>query len=652
MAEVVPRPSYSPDTYGTDYAEVAYRTYNAGNTAQYGSATPYVEANLAGTLRIGEWTVDPDLNRLECGSESVRLEPKIMQVLLALASAPGTVFSKDVLLKKVWPETFVTEEVLTRSISELRKVFKDNPREPGYIETIPKSGYRLVAPVVVHGASQQNQSRSFFASRAIAGCAVALVVLAGITLYLFRYQKRHAAAPAINSIAVLQFSNLSGNSDDNYLAESLTEELTTHLAKISALRVVSRTSAQHYKNSRQTIPQIARELHVDAIVEGSVLHSGDKIRIAAQLIHAGSDRHLWAESYDRDLRDMLAAQNDVARDVVRHIKLTLTPDEQRQFTTQPAVDSAAYQFYLKGRYHWRKRLEYDQAIENFQRSIQSDGSFAPAYSGLADSYFTKIVNEGHAVEWMPRTRAAAVKALELDPNLPEAHISLAQIDAFYDWDWAAAEREYKRANELDNNSGAAHQQYALFLALRKRFPEAKYQAERAQELDPVSAYAMNNAARVLFYARDYDAAEAAAKRALDLDQNYALAHAMLAYIYQQKGMDAEAFQHHVRNFELWGASVYYLAAMRSGFKASGLRGVWEQSLIHDLEACKNADCIADDVATDYALLGKDKESLLWWAKACDQKSVWVLQLAVAPELDRLHRYKEYQELSRRIGLPE
>jgi TolB-like protein/DNA-binding winged helix-turn-helix (wHTH) protein len=472
---------------------------------------------LAGKFNIGEWLVEPDLNRLRCGSESVRLEPKIMQVLLTLASLPGTVFSKEQLLKKVWPETFVTEEVLTRSISELRKVFRDNPREPGYIETIPKSGYRLVAPVVVHDPPDAGQSgRAFSKTTTMTSAALALAVLICVGFYWWRYEKRQPPAPLIESIAVLQFSNVSGTQDDEYLGDALTEELTTQLAKIAALRVVSRTSAMHYKNTQETIPQIARELKVDAILEGSVLHSGDRIRIAVQLIHTGSDRHVWAETYDRELRDLLAAENDVARDVVRHVRLTLTASEQRQFAAPTAVDSVAYQSYLKGRYHWRKRLEYDQAIDNFQRSIQSDGSFAPAYSGLADSYFTKIVNEGHASEWMPRVRAAAARALELDPSLPEAHISLAQIYAFYDWDWAAAEREYRRAIELDSNLAEGHQHYALFLALRKRFPEAKYEAQRAQDLDPVSAYAMNNAARVLFYAREYDAAEAAAKRALEL----------------------------------------------------------------------------------------------------------------------------------------
>jgi TolB-like protein/DNA-binding winged helix-turn-helix (wHTH) protein len=610
---------------------------------------------LAGKLNIGEWAVDPDLNRVQRAGESVRLEPKIMQVLLTLASLPGTVFSKEQLLKKVWPETFVTEEVLTRSISELRKVFRDNPREPQYIETIPKSGYRLVAPVVVHDASDVSHSPRVFSKKtAIIGGALALAVLSCVAFYMWRYEKRPPPAPLIESIAVLQFSNVSGTPDDEYLADALTEELTTQLAKIGTLRVVSRTSAMHYKNTQETIPQIARELKVDAILAGSVLHSGDRIRIAAQLIHAGSDRHVWAETYDRDMRDMLAAENDVARDVVRHVKLTLTASEQRQFATPPAVDSAAYQSYLKGRYHWRKRLEYDQAIEDFERSIQSDGSFAPAYSGLADSYFTKIINEGHAEEWMPRVRTAAAKALELDPSLPEAHISLAQIYAFYDWDWAAAEREYRRAIELDSNLALAHQQYALFLALRKRFPEAKYEAQRAEDLDPVSPYAMNNAARVLFYAREYDAAETAAKRALELDHNYALAHAVLSYIYQQKGMESEAFQHRLRDFELWGSSAEDLAAMRRGFKASGLRGVWKQSLVRDLRACRPGatDCIADDVATDYAMLGKDKESLLWWNKACEQKSLWVVELAVRPGLERLQGYKEYQELARRIGLPE
>jgi TolB-like protein/DNA-binding winged helix-turn-helix (wHTH) protein len=603
-------------------------------------------------LQIGEWTLTPELNRLECGKESVRVEPKIVQVLLTLAGQPGVVFTKEELLRKVWPDTFVSEEVLTRSVSELRKIFKDNPKNPTYIETIPKGGYRLVAPVVSEQAGEPGKlpsSRAKAVRRAVAA-GMAIAVLAVLTVYLARIFMRKTAPPQIASLAVLPLTNLSGDPSEEYFADALTDELTTLLGKITEVRVISRTSAMHYKKSPLTAPQIARELGVDALVEGSVLHSGDKVRITAQLIYAPADRHLWAETYDRDMRDIVALQNDVARNIAQHIEVTLTPAEKRRLEKAPEVDSRAYQFYLKGRYFWSKRTEYEKAIDNFQQSVNSDPSFAPAYSGLADSYSTKIINEGHAEEWVPRTKAAAAKALELDPDLAEAHISQAMIHAFYDWDWAGAESEFKKAVELAPNLAAPHQHYALFLALRGRAAEAKFETQRAEALDPVSPYVFDTSARVAYFARDYDAAERAAKRALELDPNYAVAHGVLVYVYLQKAMIPEAFEHYEKNMMLWGRSAEFSSSLRKRFRVSGMRGVWEEALKSDLEQCKTKDCIADDVAMDYAELGKNEESLAWWSKACDEKSVWVLTLAVDPALDRLRPYKEYQTLVRRIGL--
>jgi TolB-like protein/DNA-binding winged helix-turn-helix (wHTH) protein/Tfp pilus assembly protein PilF len=609
---------------------------------------------LTRKLRIGDWTLTPELNKLECGKETVRVEPKIIQVLLLLATQPGAVFSKEHILRKVWPDTFVSEEVLTRSVSELRKVFKDNPKAPRYIETIPKGGYRLLAPVVPADAAPEDNLRDIPGKKVkiIAGLGASALLLAIIAFYFLNPRRHKPASPSIHSLVVLPLTNLSGDPAEDYFADALTDELTTVLAGIGELRVVSRTSAIHYKDTRMTAPEIARELGVDALVEGSILRSGERIRITAQLITAPTDRHIWAETYDRDMRDIIALQNDLARNIARHVEISLTPDERRHLAHAPAVDSRAYQFYLKGRYFWSKRTEYEKAIDNFQHSLESDPSFAPAYSGLADSYLTKIVNEGHANEWITRARAAADKATELDPALPEAHISLALISTLYDWDWAAAEREFKRAIELSPNSAGSHQHFALFLALRRRPSEAKYETQRAEELDPTAPYVFNTSARVFYYGRDYDAAERAAKRALEFDSEYALAHAILSYVYFQKGMIAQAFAHYQSNMILWGTRQDEVQRIQRGFQASGMRGVWQEALRRDLQACRSNDCIPDDVAMDYALLGKNQESLAWWSKACDQKSLWVLDLAVNPALDHLHSYKEYDALAQRIGLPE
>jgi TolB-like protein len=597
----------------------------------------------------------PEQNRLARGEESVRVEPKMTQVLVALAAEPGAVVSKEELLRRVWADTFVTEEVLTRSISELRKIFKDNSKAPKYIETIPKVGYRLLVPVVVLEGGVPAVvplvvgPRNF---RRVAAVGIFAVAIAMLAVYLEHAHRAHAAQPRILSLAVLPLANLSGDTEQDYFADSLTDELTTTLAKIGELRVASRASAMQYKNTRKSTPEIARELGVDAVVEGTVVHSGERVRITAQLIDATTDRHLWAETYERDLRDILALQNDLAGNIARHIEITLTPDDKKRLAHSPAVDSRAYQLYLQGRYFWKKRTEYEKAIEAFQRSVESDSSFAPAYSGLADSYLTKFINGGKTEECIPRAKAAVDKALQLDPASDEALVSAAMIATMYDWDWAAADSEYKKAIALNPNSASARQHYALFLALRRRPDEAKFEILRAQELDPVSPAVWNHSARVFYYGRDYAAAESTAKRSLELDPDYAVAHGILASIYLTTDKIPEAFTHFETNQRLWGMPPQDFERVRRSYQAEGMRGVWKEELRQALELCKTDECVPDDVATDYAWLGKNKESLEWWKRAVDAKSPWVLDLAVNPAMDGLRGEPEYQAIARRVGFPE
>jgi serine/threonine protein kinase/TolB-like protein/Tfp pilus assembly protein PilF len=510
------------------------------------------------------------------------------------------------------------------------------------------SGVKVVVPIAV------GRKRKILVPAAV---VIVAALVAGSLYFRSRVRGRIGAAPAgliqgnFKSLAVLPLENLSHDAQQEYFVDGMTDELITALSRISGLRVISRTSVMRYKITSKTLPEIARELNVDGIVEGAVLRSGDRVRISAQLIDPQRDQHVWADSYERDLRDVLALQNEVASDVARQIAIRLTAHEQKQVTKAPRVDSPAYQLYLEGRFFLNKRTEYEKAIANFHHSLELDPSFAAAYSGLADAYLAQVINEGHAKSSMPRIHAAAAKALELDPDMPEAHISLAEIYHFYDWDWDAAEREYKKAIELNSNLVSAHQQYSLFLALRHQFERAKHEIERAEELDPVSPYVFNIAARVLYYSRDFDGAEQAAKRALELDPRYAVAHAVLGYVYEQKKMNAKAFDQYQQNLTLWGTSPQKLMLIRKQFLAAGLRGYWQEMLNIDLEQCQTDRCVADDVARDYVALGRNKESFKWWEKAYDERSGWVLTLATDPALDQLRLYPEYHELVRRIGLP-
>jgi TolB-like protein len=294
---------------------------------------------------------------------------------------------------------------------------------------------------------------------------------------------------AITSLAVLPLANLSRDPEQEYFADGMTEALITDLSRIGSLRVVSRTSVMHYKSTEKPLPEVARELKVDGIVEGSVLRSGDRVRITAQLIRAADDRHLWAESYERELRDILVLQGAVAQDIAGQIKGQLTAQEHGQLTNRPAAKPAAYLAYVRGRYFWNKRNEESlkTATTYFEEALREDPAYAPAYSGLADSYFYRGYGFGRLPprEAMPKAEAAALKALALDDTLAEAHTSLALLKFFYDWDWPGAEREFRRAIELNPNYPTAHHGYSVFLAAMRRSDESVAEARRALEADPL-----------------------------------------------------------------------------------------------------------------------------------------------------------------------
>jgi len=344
--------------------------------------------------------------------------------------------------------------------------------------------------------------------------------------------KRKAAVGHIKAIAVLPLTNLSRDSEQDYFTDGMTEALITDLAQIGALRVISRTSSMRYKCTDKPLPQIARELSVDALVEGSVLRAGDRVRITAQLIHAATDQHLWAKSYERDLRDILALQSEVARAVADEVQIKLTPQEQARLARSPQVNPAVHEAYLRGRYHWAKGTEQGlrKSIEYFEEAIAKDPSYALAYCGLADSInmlvspILELMPPGEAA---PKAKAAALRALELDETLAEAHTSLGRINFYFDWDWAGAEKAFRRAIELNVNSSLAHHTYALLLSVLGRHAEAIHESRRAVELDPLSLLSNSIFASVYCCARQFENAEEQFRKTLELDPNFALARWML-----------------------------------------------------------------------------------------------------------------------------
>lgn len=453
---------------------------------------------MAGGFRLAEWTVEPQLNSLEFDGHTIRLEPKVMQVLVCLADHGGEPVPKDQLIRAVWADTFVTDDVLTRCISELRKALNDDSKQPRFIETIPKGGYRLLPPVEPLVSKTQTKASHrlrravlLSLSGVLLLAAVALFGLPGFRKQLFQWFNRgHEArkSPTARSIAVLPLENLSGDESQEYFAEGMTDQLITDLAKIGSLRVISRTSTSQFKKTVKPLPEIARALNVELIVTGTVARSGDQVRITAQLVDGKNDTHLWAQDFQRELQNVLKLESDIAQDIAREIRVELTKEDGTRLEASPTVNRTAHDAYLRGRYQWNKKTgrALEESIRLYQQAIDSDPGYALAYAGMADSYIL-LENNGQLspTEANPLIRIAARKAVEADPNLADAHMVLADCGE-REWDWAGAEREYRRAIELNPGLARAHHWYALLLVNMNRPNEAIAEIQRAVDLDPLT----------------------------------------------------------------------------------------------------------------------------------------------------------------------
>ncbi len=479
---------------------------------------PYAVGSVVdGDFRLASWLVRPSLNSVSRNGTSAQLEPKVMAVLVCLAAHAPDPVSKEKLLQEVWSDTFVGEGVLVRSIFELRRVFEDEAKEPRVIQTIAKRGYRLVAPVVpVNATSGDHSAASWAGERAHGGArwgsrtwqigalaVVGVVLLCGLLFALNVGGLRDrmlgkSDVPVIRSLAVLPLKNLSDDPAQKYFTYGMADELIADLSQVSTLKVTSHTSVLRYENADKPIPQIARELHVDAVVEGAVQRSGDRVHITAQLIFAPNDTHVWARSYDRDVHDVLGLQSALAKEITGEIRVKMTPAETARLTKPRTVNPKALDAYWKGQYHLavlqnideakgQEKLsedEFHQALASFQQAIELDPNYAPAYLGYSDA-ISEWGNSGWGNSALfANERSALMKALELDDSLAKAHWALAEGYFYEDWNWAAAEKEYKRALELEPNSAEAHYRYANYLDAMGRLEEGLKEHELQLRLDP------------------------------------------------------------------------------------------------------------------------------------------------------------------------
>ncbi len=489
----------------------------------------------------------------------------------------------------------------------------------------------------------------------VAAGLVAVVLAIGWGLGGWRERLFGAAKPGrIDSLAVLPLENLSRDAEQEYFADGMTEALITNLARIGALRVSSRTSIMRYKGGRKPLDEIARELGVDAVVEGSVLRSEGRVRITAQLIHAATDKHLWAEDYERDLRDVLTLQSEVARAIAREIEIHVTPQEEMRLTSARRVNPEAYEAYLQGRHFWNKRSEESlkRALAHFERAIEKDPAYAPAYAGLADSY-NLLARYGSMPprEAISRGKAAATKALELDDSLAEAHASLGYAKLVYDWDWAGFERPARRAIELNPRYAMAHLWYAGGLMASGRLEEAAREVKLAHELEPLMMIINVNVGRIVYYyPRQYDRAIEQYRKAIELDPNFAESYIWLGKAYERKSRYAEAIAAFQKAVALRAASVDK-GALGHALAVAGRRDEAQQ-VLNELKALSKKQYVSSyDIAFIYMGLGDHDLAFEWLQKACEERHPLLIFLRVEPQFDPIRSDPRFADLLRRVGLP-
>ena len=536
------------------------------------------------------------------------------------------------------------EQVINKALEKDRDVRYQSAAE---LRADLKRLKRDSAPVITNTASLVRWSRNQIIATVLALAATVGVLTVGAKIYFARPAKR------IGSIAVLPLENLSRNPEEEYFADGMTEELTTDLAKIGGLRVISRTSAMQYKGTKKSLPEIGRELNVDLVLEGSVLRAGDRVRITAQLIRATTDEHLWAETYDRDLKDVLPLQGEVARTIASQIKVTLSPEEQSRLTPPPAVNSKAHEDYLKGLYYLHRNTEGDlrTAIEYFQRTTEQDPNYASGFAGLASAYANLSSNYRAPREVMPQAKAAALRALELDQNLAEAHAWLGFVSINFDWDAVTAEKELKRATELNPSYADAHAIYAWCLSGMGRHEQAIAEAKRAMELDPFSRFTYGDPSWVLLMARRYDRAILESQTVVERQPDFGYARAVLGLSYAENGRYAEAVTE-AQSATRLDDSPLMLALLVQVHALSGNRSE-AMRVLEDLEQLTKRRYVCSyEVATAYVLLREKDQAFRWFDKAVEDRSDCMVVLAVDPRLDSLRSDPRFQDLLRRVGLPQ
>ncbi len=614
-------------------------------------------------IQFGVFEVDLRAGELRRQGMKLKLQEKPFQVLTVLLERPGEVVTREELQRRLWPEdTFVDfDHSMNTAVNKLREALGDSAESPRFIETLPKRGYRFIALVQPAGRGLAGAEVAPAMGRrpAVIGVVAALVVVLALGAYLVwqRWGRRATPPEGRIMLAVLPFENLSGDPEQEYFSDGMTEEMISQLGQVhpERLGVIARTSAMRYKKTDKRIDEIGRELGVDYVVEGSVRRANERVRVTAQLIQVSDQTKVWSDSYESSVGDVLALQNEVARAIASEIQLKFTPQEETLPARTRPVNPEAYEAFLKGRYYFHKGnlANFKQAFEHFQQAISKDPNYAPAHVGLAECYTQGNYLGLQPREAMPKAKAAALKALELDEELGDAHAALASALFYYDWDWEAAGREFKRALELDPGSTHVHASYAWYVAALGRSEEAIAEAQQARVLDPLDLGTYVTVGRTFYFARRYDEAIEQYRKALELDPNYYWARFFMGLAYEQKGMHGEAITEIAKAHALNG-SEEFATQLEKAYRERGYQGAlrtWAERWQRPAQP-GTPRAQASSVALIYLRLGEKELALQWLEKAHEERSRALVFSKVEPQLDPLRSDPRFKQFLRRMNLPE
>ncbi len=604
-------------------------------------------------VQFGVFEVDLRAGELRKQGLKIKLQEKPFQVLVLLLERPGELITREELQKKLWPEdTFVDfDHSMNTAVNKLREALGDSAESPRFIETLPKRGYRFIAPV--QHAGQAAVTPLVEAPRhrsAVLGILTGLIVVLGLGAYMGWARWGHRATPPEGRImlAVLPFVNMSGDPEQEYFSDGMTEEMISQLGQIhpERLGVIARTSAMRYKKTNKGVDQIAGELGVNYVVEGSVRRGKERVRVTAQLIQVSDQTEVWSDSFESSESDVLALQSEVAHAIARQIQVKLAvPGSARTGRVGP-ISAEAHDAYLKGRY-WASKGVTNQAIKSFKEAIAAEPDFALAYAGLANS----MVFLAPTSQYMPEAKAAALKALELDNTLPDAHAALGLAKLMYEWDWKGAESSFRRALELDPSNAEAHLRYSHYLAAVGRLDEAIAEARLAQRSDPLSPLAYQTEGRYYHFLGQEDRAVEKYKKSLELDPDFVWGHLFLAFSYRDKGLYDEAWAHRRRAWVLFGVPAELIDLGEKRYRQEGYKGVTRTQIEAGENEAGRGRMASATLALDYIQLGNKERALYWLEKAYESHTRDMIYIKVEPLYDPVRSDPRFQKIVEQMNFP-